>query len=116
MKIRISLLIAIACCLLLVSSGVQAAGVQDLYSQEESTDGNYVKFNRVKTFEREIHVPLPDPGEDEVRLSVPGPMSVMDASSTRPRGSAIVGPKGGSFMTPRREADREIQRLIKILD
>ena len=117
MKNRISLLAAIACCLLLVSSGVQAAGIQDVWAEEGSAEGNYVKFNRIKTFSREFHVPLPDPGKDEeLRLSVPGPMSVMDVSGARPRGSAIVRPRGGSFMTPRREADREIQRLIKVLE
>ena len=47
-----------------------------------------------------------------------GPMAVaqkgmIDGNRT---GSAIVSPRGGSFMTPRREADKAIRKLIGQLD
>ena len=45
----------------------------------------------------------------------PGPLS-RSKSVIPVRGSAIVTPRGGTFATPQQRADREIRRLIRILN
>ena len=73
-------------------------------------------------------IPLPIPEFDEMAQpgkagefhgSSPGPItSIGDERATfgAATGSALVSPRGGSFMTPRRKADMQIRKLIDKLD
>ena len=57
----------------------------------------------------ETHVGMPGPYEPE-----PGPVAL--GSQLMPsRGSAIVHPTGGRIVSPKQQADREIQKLIRKL-
>lgn len=61
-----------------------------------------------------------DPVDSPKFQSVPGPMTFIGAEKGAGMdgniGSAIVLPRGGAFMTPRREADMQIRKLIGKLD
>jgi hypothetical protein len=50
------------------------------------------------------------------RESTPGPVSLGGSSRTLTRGTALVGPTGGSVYTPKQRADREIKGLIRKLN
>jgi hypothetical protein len=116
MKIRISIIAAITGCLLLASGAVLAVSSEEITTPSASA-GNYVKFAIGGHYDGAYPVPLPNPGEEDMNSnSVPGPIATTDGSTVNSRGSAIVGPRGGSFMTPKRRADREIQQLINTLD
>ncbi len=62
----------------------------------------------------ESAVPLPRPGEPSSLSPLAGPVDIGSGRETS-MGSAIVSPGGGSFVGPRRQANREIRQLIRQL-
>lgn len=50
------------------------------------------------------------------RDATPGPVSLGGSERTLSRGTALVGPTGGSVYTPQQRADREIKGLIRKLN
>ncbi len=49
-------------------------------------------------------------------ITIAGPMSLSSDGMTISQGSALVAPRGGSFMTSRQRADRAIRATIRKLD
>ena len=108
----------LACVLLglVIASSAFALESDDVISSA-APEGRYVKFNIAYRYNGIPPVPLPEPGEGIIRAnSTPGPVTSIASTDNVARGGAIVGPSGGSFLTPRRMADREIQKLIRRLD
>lgn len=62
-----------------------------------------------------VEIPL-HTGVEKATSFTPGPVSAIVAGMSGGTGSAIVAPAGGSFVTPRMEADRAIRRTIRLLD
>ena len=64
--------------------------------------------------------PLPVPIEPEsagtFSASVKGPVAFSATALGESYGGALIRPRGGSFSSPRQQADREIRSLIRRLD
>lgn len=114
----------IAAAVLVLAGPVLASGGEDSILNRVSSP------NGVKDFARKIPkldgippVPLPMPGEPDGGLGSrsaemtgrPGPVAAPGTDGGSIGGSALIGPAGGSFVTPQMHGKREIQRLLKKL-
>jgi hypothetical protein len=67
--------------------------------------------------------PLPGPIEPSAiaaasagSVDVKGPIAMSTAGLRGGYGSALVSPRGGSMSTPRQRANREIRKMIRLID
>jgi hypothetical protein len=79
-----------------------------------------IKFAQKPPTREASPVPLPVPVDPEstgiLATSLKGPVAAPDGGLGAFYGSALVRPRGGTFSSPRQQADREIRRLISRLD